>query len=922
MRRLIIWIAIGILVALLIVLASSVNLYVSALWFSNLGFLSVFWTTLLSKIAVGLTFGLLFALIFGINVYVARRLSIGTRSFQIAGDGEVVLPFNPQAIGQHASALWGIGIVVGALFMGGNAVPAWSTVLRYFHRVPFASVIGWPADPIFSRDIGFYVFSLPLYRFVQKWLLFAFILTFLTVSIVHYWRRGILVEPRGISLTSSAKAHLSILMGLVFLLIAWGYRLKMFLLLYSSRGVAFGASYTDVHVQLLAYWVLFIGAIVGVIAFFVNIALKGGWKLPAIAVGGMIVLAILLGGILPAMVQQYIVQPNEITKEREYIKYNIHYTRLAYGLDQIEEKDFPVEEGLTVEDIAENAPTVNNIRLWDRRPLIQTYKQLQEMRTYYDFKSVDVDRYAFGDEIRQVMLAARELSVRQLQAQAQTWVNTHLKFTHGYGLCMSPVNEVTKEGLPELWIQDIPPKSSVNIRVNRPEIYYGEQTDNYVIVRTKEQEFDYPRGDDNAYTTYQGTGGIPVGSLLRRLVFAWKFRDINILLTGYITGESRMMFIRQINQRDRTVAPFLQYDGDPYLVLADGKLYWIQDAYTTTAMIPYAEPYRIQRTDSPRGRYGQNINYIRNSVKVVIDAYNGKMWFYVVDKDDPLIQVYRRIFPKLFVPFEQMPLSLRAHIRYPTDLFLIQTQMYNSYHMRDPQVFYNKEDLWSIPSEIYEDTEQPLRPYYIIMRLPEGKKEEFLLMLPLTPSRKPNMVAWISAKCDPDEYGKLLVYKLPKKKLIYGPMQIEARINQKPDISRELTLWGQKGSAVIRGNLLAIPINQSFIYVEPIYLQATEGRIPEMKRVIVAYGNKLAMEENLKKALEAVFGEAPEEAQAELPAAAEHVERPIRDLATSAMEQYQRAQEHLKNGRWAEYGKEIEAMRETLQQLVERMGKE
>lgn len=915
------WIAIGILAVLLIVLMSSVNLYVSALWFSNLGFLSVFWTTLLSKVSVGLTFGLLFALIFGVNVYLARRLSIGKRSFQIAGDGEVVLPFDPEVIGRHASLLWGIGIVLGALFMGGNAVPAWSTVLRYLHRVPFET-----ADPIFSRDIGFYVFSLPLYRFVQRWLLFAFILTFVTVSIVHYWRRGIRVEPGGISLTPSAKAHLSVLMGFVFLLIAWGYRLKMFLLLYSSRGVAFGASYTDVHVQLLAYWVLLIGAVLGVIGCFVNSAVRGGWKLPAIVIGGMIVLAIVLSGILPTVVKQYVVQPNEITKEREYIEYNIHYTRLAYGLDRIEEKDFPVEEGLTVEDIAENAPTVNNIRLWDQRPLIQTYKQLQEMRTYYDFRTVDVDRYALGNGIQQVMLAARELSVRQLSAQAQTWVNMHLVFTHGYGLCMSPVNQVTKEGLPELWIQDIPPKSSVGMKIHRPEIYYGEQTENYVIVRTKEREgkppeFDYPKGDENAYTTYQGTGGVPIGSLLRRLAFAWKFRDINILLTGYITGESRIMFIRQISQRDRTVAPFLHYDSDPYLVLAEGTLYWIQDAYTTTAMFPYAEPYRIQRTGSPRGRYGENINYIRNSVKVVIDAYNGNMWFYVVDQSDPLIQVYRRIFPKLFVPFEHMPPSLRAHIRYPMDLFVIQTQMYNSYHMRDPQVFYNQEDLWNIPNEIYEDTEQTLLPYYIFMRLPEGKGEEFLLMLPLTPSKKSNMVAWISAKCDPDEYGELLVYKLPKKKLIYGPMQIEARINQNPDISRELTLWGQKGSTVIRGNLLAIPINQSFIYVEPIYLQSTEGRIPEMKRVIVAYESKLAMAEDLKSALEVVFGGAPEKIRAELPAAVAEAARPPRDLATSAMEQYQRAQEHLKNGRWAEYGKEIEALRETLRQLVEQAGK-
>ena len=508
------------------------------------------------------------------------------------------------------------------------------------------------------------------------------------------------------------------------------------------------------------------------------------------------------------------------------------------------------------------------------------------------------------------MIAPREIEISRLAQQAQTWVNQRLKYTHGYGFCMSPVNEVTPGGLPVFSVKDIPPKTSADLPIERPEIYYGEQTGLYVIVNTREQEFDYPKGDGNVYSTYEGTGGVPMGSFFRRLAFAWRFSDAKILLTGYITPESRIMFHRSINQRYRTVAPFLRYDHDPYLVVADGKLYWIQDAYTTTSMIPYSEPTRISPTE--------RINYMRNSVKAVIDAYTGEMRFYVIDESDPLIATYRKIFPDLFRSFGEMPASLKAHIRYPVDLFMLQANMYNTYHMRDPQVFYNQEDVWSIPSEIYGEKEQQMLAYYIIMRLPEEDREEFLLMLPMTPTKKNNMVAWMSAKCDLDEYGKLLIYKLPKDKLIYGPMQIEAKINQKPDISREFTLWGQRGSSVIRGNLLAIPIEQSFLYVEPIYLQSTESQIPQLKRVIVSYENRLAMAETLEEALREVFGDElkkPVRAPISEEGTSKISENTKPDLPRSAMEHYNRAQEYLRNGQWAKYGEEMKALRKVLEEL-------
>jgi hypothetical protein len=722
--------------------------------------------------------------------------------------------------------------------------------------------------------------------------------------------RSIGVQENRLYINQKAQSHLAVLGGLFFLGIAWVFRLKLYGLMYSGSGVAYGASYADVHAQIPAYWAVLITALIVAILFFLMPFLNK-WKFLLYSIGVYFVVLIGFSWIYPALIEQYSVKPTELTKETPYILHNIKFTRLAFGLNKIKEKPFPVRQSITYDDIKENKATIHNIRLWDTRPLIETYRQLQEIRLYYNFKNVDVDRYHFKENYTEVALAARELPPSKLPARASTWLNIHMKYTHGYGLAMSPVNEVTEDGMPDLIVQDIPPSSNI-LSITRPEIYYGEQTDQYALVNTKTKEFDYPSGNQNVYTSYQGKGGVRLSSLFRRLIYTWNFSDINILLTDYLTNTSRIMFHRIITDRDNTIAPFLAYDSDPYLVVGeDGNLYWIHDAYTTSNMFPYSQP--LSQSQNNRG-----INYIRNSVKVVINAYNGDVSYYIIDPSDPLVQTYEKIFPTLFKPISDMPVFLRRHIRYPMDLFLIQGEMYKTFHMTNPQVFYNQEDLWSLPTEVYNQNEQPMLPYYIIMRLPDTKSEEFILMVPFTPSKKNNMVAWLCARCDSDNYGQLLEYSLSKKKLIYGPLQIDARINQKPDISSELTLWGQMGSSVIRGNLLVIPIEHSFLYVEPVYLQSEQSKMPELKRVIVALGDQLQMRDNLDDTLRAVFSlEAVPPAQIQkaltgLPTG------PMSDVAQEALNHYNKALDYLKNADWTKYGQELNKMKGILQRMAKK----
>ena len=889
-------------------------LYTDWLWFQNLNYSATFVTITLTKFGICFLFWAFFVVLSGCNIWVARFFGNRTREMPlevIVGDA---LPSGLIRIKRQRLLWTGIVVTLG-FFMGVSSIPVWTSALRYLHPVAFGI-----QDPIFGHDLSFYVFRLPVYSFTQGWLTVAVILSAILVFISYYHDRSIRNDEGNWITTPYVRAHLSVLSALFALVMAWRYRLKIFELLYSFRKDAFfGAGYTDTHLQIPAYWLMVILS-VGLAGLLLYNLRSRGFLIPSVA--GMVYMAsvMLFSWFIPALYEQLRVKPNDLRLEPPYIQNCIDFTRKAYALDKVEEVPFPAESNLTYQDIQNNLTTVNSIPLWDRRPLMDTYRQLQEIRTYYSFNHVDVDRYHINGDYRQVMLAAREFS----RAQTVTWVNRHLVYTHGYGLCMSPANEIASEGLPEFYVRDIPPVSPAGISINRPEIYYGEDMRNYVIVRAKTQEFDYPKGDENVYTTYQGKGGVPINSLFRRLFFALRFSDPYLMVTNDLTPESRVLFDRHIGRRFgdevprrfHKLAPFLRFDQDPYLAVAEGRLVWIQDAYTATNMYPYSEPY---------GRpYIREMNYIRNSVKAVLDAYDGTVTFYVWDTEDPLIRSYMKIFPDLFQPKEAMPQAVRAHVRYPTDLFQIQASMYNTYHMMSPNVFYNREDVWDAASELYGMSERPrqMTPYYVIVRLPDSDREEFVLLLPAVPAGKDNMIAWLFARCDAPNYGRLIVYKLPKDKLIYGPMLIERRIDQDTEVSREITLWSQRGSDVIRGNLLVIPIEKSFIYVEPLYLRATQSGMPELKRVLVVHGEKLAMGKNLNSALAQVFsstmGIDPEPAGVEASRSEAPSSSQKEALARSALKYLNDAQDSLRTGNFAGYGKAIQQLRDILTQINRR----
>jgi len=940
---------IGLGLIVLLFLWSGISIYPDWLWFENLGFSPVFLTMIFSKFGFGFLVWLLLIFIVCLNLYIAKRLNPDSGkgvAIKAADDYAAQLGLSNRALNTLLIAV----ILILSLYIAAKSALRWDMVLRYFHQQPFGST-----DPIFGRDIGFYVFSLPLHIFIQKGLSILFVLAGL-ITIAWYLKNGALqIEgdfsqletgqtsfPK-INISPKALKHLVFLAGIIVLISAWGYHLKIYRLLYSLQGPAFGASYTDVHIKVLAYRLLIIVSLgFAVVLFLTAFKFKKKllWISGGIWIGAMLVFAIGL----PVLVQKLVVKPNELAKESPYIAYNIDATRKAYNLDRIKIVPFEVSDTLSAEYIEKNDVTIQNIRIWDERPLLQTYRQIQSIRLYYDFNNVDVDRYVIDNQYRQLMLAARELDVDQLPAQANTWVNRHLIYTHGYGLAASPVNEVTSEGLPNLFVKDLPPSFEPDLEVERPEVYYGERTSEYVLVKTKAKEFDYPKGDTNVEAVYEGAGGVPITSFFRRFLYAIEFWDPQILFTTYLKPESRIMYKRRIARRTHLIAPFLDYDSDPYLVVTEGKLYWIQDAYTTSDMYPYSlRSY---------GRFGNKaVNYIRNSVKVTIDAYNGNVCFYMIDEEDPIIQTYLSIFPDLFKPFSEISADLKEHIRYPKDLFKIQVGTYTKYHMEDIQVFYNQEDLWQAPDELYGDSRQGMEPYYIIVKLPEEEKEEFLLMLPFTPSRKDNMIGWLAARSDLPHYGNLLVYKLPKEKLVYGPMQIEARVDQQTEISRELSLWGQRGSRVIRGNLLAIPLGDTFIYVEPVYLEAKQeeselpstttpqtrgltrssgqrtgasaqqdrskaASLPELKRVIVAFGNRLVMEENLDKALSSILGEQIFSEQPDSPSPIVTSAGDTSIVGVRALQHYNMAKEHLQNGNWAGYGEELEKLEGLLKEMA------
>jgi len=817
-----------------------------------------------------------------------------------------------------------------AVIYGSQAAGSWDTILLYMNSVPFGI-----EDEAFNKDIGFYVFELPALNFIMGWSLGVVVLTTIVVAGLYAFR--MLMSGTSEDVPALARPHIAFLLIVVIGLFIWRYWLSRYGLVYSDRGAVFGATYTDLNAQLPMIYVLMGLAALTAVAIAFSAIRRSSVYLPVGAIIVWVVAAIAGGLIYPATIQSFQVDPNEFVKEERYIERNIAATRLAYGLDEIEvldPSDTPANDFVTETEIDENPSTVQNVRLWDHRPLLQTLDQRQTIRPRYDFLDVDVDRYIVDGELRQVMLSPRELNPASLPENNQSWVNKRLEFTHGFGLVVVPVNEVAQEGLPAYFVEGLPPVGVIDIE--QPRVYFGEMPDHYVIVDTNRDEFDYQgTGDVQVRNRYDGGGGIELNSFFKKFVFAWEFADRNVLISDALNEDSVLLYRRNIVDRVSEIAPFLRLDGDPYIVVADGQLVWMLDAYTTTDKFPY----------STRS-FG--LNYVRNSVKITVDAYTGETTFYLIDEEDPIARVYDKIYPDLFTTFDEMPASLRAHTRYPIDLFEIQANMYTAYHITDPNTLFNGEDFWATPTELFYAEEQLMEPYYVVMKLPGETEEEFALIRPFTPANRTVSIAWLAARSDGDDYGKLLSFRFPTETGIFGPIQVESRIDTNTLIAQQFSLWNQSGSQVIRGNLLMIPIGEGNMFVEPIYLQASgPNSIPELKRVIVANGANIAMEPTLAQSLDVVFGRrdpslptaddvptppstdepTPVDGATPVPTStpeptstpgpATELPDDVDALIAEANESFERAQQLLQAGDFAGYGEEVERLEAILQQLEE-----
>jgi uncharacterized membrane protein (UPF0182 family) len=832
------------LIAIVVVLSNVLGLVQKWLWMRQLDYVGIFWTLLSVK------WGIFGVTLFVSIIYLWINLRFAARNIDVSEGSS----FFSKAIRHPADASRTInidvsskllvfaidaGIVISSLLFALSISGQWDTFLRFRYGGTFGV-----ADPLFGVDLGFYVFRLPFYEMLQGSIT---VLTIGALAILSFCAMFGMRQSKStgkITLRDGIARHFIVLLFILVANFGWGFILDHYQLVYSTLGVVHGAGYAAAHVTKAALWVM-TGA-----SALACILLAFGYFRPRakeVVAGFVIYAALYVVGVLalPYLIQAFVVKPNELSLETPYLNHYIDFTRQAYKLVGIQETAYPALSDLTPEVIARNQETIQNIRLWDSRPLLQTYQQTQAIRLYYEFYNVDVDRYHLADGYHQVMLASRELA-SQLPAQAQTWVNENLEFTHGEGLVMNFVSTATGGGLPQYLLENIPAESRYGLNITQPEIYFGEVAPGYKIVATGIKEFDYPQGNENVYSSYQGKGGIPLDSIWKRILFAWTQKDINILLTGYLKPQSRIQIWRSVQERVSQVAPFLLLDQDPYAVLSEGKLYWIQDAYTVSDHYPYSN---VQTSGSAQG-----MNYIRNSVKVVVDMYDGTVSFYVMDPKDPVLGMYQRAFPGVLKDLSELPADLKAHLRYPEDLFGIQAAEYATFHMTDPQVFYNREDLWVPPQEKYEGAVAPMDPYYMLMKLPGSDQLEYLIMTPFTPQKRDNMIAWLAARCDFPDYGKMLFYELPKDKLIFGPNQISAMIDQNTTISQQLTLWDQKGSGVIRGKIIVIPIENSFLYVVPLYLKAEGTNFPQLKRVIVATGDKVVMEPTLDAALTSLFG--------------------------------------------------------------------
>lgn len=904
--------AIAAVAFLVLFFGSFIGLLSDWLWFGSVGYLEVFKTRIFLQVLWGILF---FALFFGVLwLNSALTFNLYGKLPQLVEDGTIIrLP------GYYSALRRGLAVFLSlllALWAGTDAAANWELFARLFNGQPFSVF-----DPVFRRDIGFYIFELPALVYIFRQVLVLLLACIAMTGAVYFFSRGAAGIPRNFDLPFRPKFHLCALICLLFIAAGFLFYFFRYGYLSSPLGMVEGALYTDVHARIpFLTWFAVLTALGGFAAF-LDLRSKC-WKYTSGTASFLISIFLLGMLVYPFAVQKFFVLPNELSKEQPYLQHNIDFTRRAFGIEDFKEQEYPERGDLTYRDIEQNRSTLENIRLWDYKPLLDTYAELQEIRTYYDFYDVDYDRYMVDGKYRQIMLSGRELSRKSIPDKK--WINETFIYTHGYGVCLSPVNQFTSDGLPEFFIKDIPPVSIPDFRLQRPEIYYGELTDSYSIVRTKIREFDYPAGDNNVYTTYEGTGGVPVNNFWRKLLFSIRFQEMKIFFSGETTPESKILYHRRVRESLDKVAPFIRYDEDPYLVIHDGRLKWIVDGYTVAYNYPYSQSFRGE------------FNYIRNSVKAVVDAYNGTMDFYAADTEDPVLACYGQLFRGLFKPMEQMPEGLRRHIRYPEDLFVVQSEKYTVYHMTDTQVFYNQEDRWKIPSKYKGNSlgdsssfsqQEDMSPYYTIFTLPEplGSKEEFVLMLPFTPARKSNLIGLMAARCDAPHYGEVVVYTLPKDKLVYGPGQIDSRIDQDSEISKQLTLWTQGGSNVIRGNLLVIPVEDSLLYIEPLYLAADSGKIPQLKKVFVVYGNTVVMEDTLDLALRKVFlpgGEVPAQTGepppdgASAPSAVS--DETVRTLIEKADGHFMRAKQYQRDDDWAGYGREMESLRDVLNQMKEK----
>jgi uncharacterized protein len=925
--RLRLGIVVGVVVVVIVVLVVLSRYYVDWLWFGEVGLRVVFWRRIWTSLVVGVVLGaIFFAVLYG-NIEVARRLAPRFRAFEGV---DLVEPVHERAL-RLARVVGLVVSIVIAVIVGAGTASSWLTFQRAFNAVDFGVV-----DPVFHHDVGFYVFRLPLWQYLYSFLFGSLVATLVITVIVHLVLGGVVIEqepagegvgPRarrvtGFRIERGALAHVSVLLAAIFVVAGFGYILRAWELLFSTNGVVFGAGYTDLHARLWAIRILMVLAWVIAAALIANV----WWRrriLPVAAVGVWIVALVVLLGIWPVITQALIVNPNQGSKEAPYITRNIAATRAAYNLDLLKETPYPLKGDLTSAKLVANQTTVRNIRLWDPATLTRSYQQLQELRPYYSFVDVDVDRYDVNGTYRQTMLSARELNIGGLPANAQTWVNQHITYTHGFGVTLSAVNQVASDGSPDFLVQDIPLTASApSLQITQPRIYFGETGTQYTLVKTKDPEFDYPGpGGQDVYRSYDGSGGIPIGSFLNRTAFNVKYGTIKFWTASSLDSDSRIIIRNNIMARLTAAAPFLTFDHDPYMVIADGRLFWIADAYTTTGLFPYSE------------RQG-SINYVRNSVKAVIDAYNGTMTFYDFDPGDPIIRAYGKIFPGMFKPLSAMPKALLAHVRYPEDYFKLQAELFATYHVTDPGLLYNKGNQWEIPTNVSISGSGQMEPYYVIMRLPAQVKEEFVLILPFVPNGRANMIAWLGGQSDPPNYGRGVSFGFPSSLNVYGPAQVEAAINQDPLISSQRTLWGQQGSTVIFGNLLVMPIMDSLLYVQPLYLESQQTQLPQLQRVIVFYRSPqggtlpsgetqaVVMAPTLGEALTEIFGApasvagptpSPSPGQTTTPGTTAPGQ--LKALIAQANRQFEAAQTALKAGDFAEYGVQIKALQQTLSQL-------